>query len=395
MLAPSEALELILARTPSLGAEEHAVTAGLVGRVLAAPVVSSTDVPPFAISAMDGYAVRSADLGDGALPVAFRVAAGDAPSALPAGTAAGIATGAPMPAGADSVVPIEDAEERDGALVAAPPAPGAAVRVAGGDVASGDTVASAGDRLTPGRLSAIAAVGVATIQVAARPRVAIVATGDELTPAGRPLGPGMIYESNTTTVGSCAVRAGAEIVHSELVPDELGATRRAVKQALAEADVLVSSGGVSVGPHDHVKPALLSLGVEEVFWRIAHRPGKPLWFGVSAGGKLVFGVPGNPVSALVCFELFVRPAIDHMQGAAPQARPVARLARDVPRLKTRDHAVRCRLVPGDDGMQLIPDGPQDSHLIVHAAAADAVALVSHGEGVAEAGALVEYVSLNY
>jgi len=352
-------------------------------------------VPPFAISAMDGYAVRAADLGNGPLPIAFRVAAGDAPSALAAHTAAGIATGAPMPSGADSVVPIEDAEERDGALVAEPPSEGAAVRAAGGDVGAGDTVASTGDRLTPGRLAAIAAVGAATVRIAARPRVAVLATGDELTPPGQPLEPGMIYESNTTTIGSLALRAGAEVVLSELVPDNLEATRRAVKEALAEADVLVSSGGVSVGPHDHVKPALLSQGVEEVFWRIAHRPGKPLWFGVSQGGKLVFGIPGNPVSALVCFELFVRPAIDRMQGAAPPARPVARLARDVPRLKARDHAVRCRLVVGDDGMQLLPDGPQDSHLIVHAAAADAVALVAHGEGVAAAGELVEYVPLGY
>jgi molybdopterin molybdotransferase len=393
MLTPSEALELILARAPSLGPEEHAVGAGLVGRVLAAPVVSPIDVPPFAISAMDGYAVRAADLGNGPVPVAFRVAAGDAPSELARGTAAGIATGAPMPDGADSVVPIEDAEEREGSLVADPPAPGAAVRAAGGDVGAGDTVGSAGDRLTPGRLAAIAAVGVATVQVAARPRIAVLATGDELTPPGQPLRPGMIYESNTTTVGSLALRAGGEVVHSELVPDDLEATRRAVKEALAEADVLVSSGGVSVGPHDHVKPALLSQGVEEVFWRIAHRPGKPLWFGVSQGGKLVFGIPGNPVSALVCFELFVRPALDRMQGAPPARRPVARLAREVPRLKTRDHAVRCRLVPGADGMQLVPDGPQDSHLIVHAAAADAVALVAHGDGVASAGELVEYVPL--
>jgi molybdopterin molybdotransferase len=342
---------------------------------------------------MDGYAVRAADLGDGPVPIAFRIAAGDAPAALPLHAAAGIATGAPMPEGADSVVPIEDAEEREGALVAERPSPGAAVRAAGGDVGAGDTVASAGDWLTPGRLAAIAAVGVASVQVAVRPRVAVLATGDELTRPGQPLEPGMIYESNTTTIGSLALRAGAEVTLSELVPDDLEATRRAVKEALAEADVLVSSGGVSVGPHDHVKPALLSQGVEEVFWRIAHRPGKPLWFGVSQGGKLVFGIPGNPVSALVCFELFVRPAIDRMQGAAPRPRPVARLARDVPRLKTRDHAVRCRLVAADDGMQLVPDGPQDSHLIVHAAAADAVALVEHGDGVAPAGELVEYVLL--
>ena len=297
MLAPSEALELILARTPSLGSEEHAVSAALVGRVVSAPVVSPIEVPPFAISAMDGYAVRAADLGDGPLPIAFRIAAGDAPAALAAAHRSGHrdrradARRAPT-RWCRSRTPRSERARWSPSVRRA----GAAVRAAGGDVGAGDTVASAGDRLTPGRLAAIAAVGVAT-----RPgRCAAAGRGAghrrRADAPGQPLEPGMIYESNTTTIGSLALRAGAEVMLSELVPDNLEATRRAVKEALAEADVLVSSGGVSVGPHDHVKPALLSQGVEEVFWRIAHRPGKPLWFGVSQGGKLVFGIPGNPVS---------------------------------------------------------------------------------------------------
>jgi len=341
---------------------------------------------------MDGYAVRAAELGDGPVPVAFRLAAGDPPRPLPAGAAAGIATGAPMPPGADAVVPVEDAEEAGGALRAGRPEPGAHIRPAGGDVESGQVVATAGRVLTPALLAAVAAVGAATVRVARRPRLAAIATGSELVRAGTALRPGQIYESNLTAIVAQSERAGAEVVAAGIVRDDRAATEAAFAAAL-EADVVVSSGGVSVGPHDHVKGALDALGVREVFWRVAHKPGKPLWFGVAPAGALVFGVPGNPVSSLVCFELFVRPALRALQGAAQEPRPVARLAAPIARLETRDHAVRCRLRPGPYGMQLEPGGPQDSHLIVHASGADAVALVAAGTGHVPAGTLVDYVPL--
>jgi molybdopterin molybdotransferase len=377
---------------PRLEDEEVDVSPALAGRVLAADVAAAVSLPPFSTSAMDGYAVRASELGDGPVPIAFRLAAGDPPRPLPAGAVAGIATGAPMPPGADAVVPVEDAEEVDGGLRAGRPRAGAHIRPVGGDVESGRIVAQAGRTLSPALLAAIAAVGTARVRVARRPRLAAIATGSELVRAGSALEPGQIYESNLTAIVAQSNRAGAEVVAAEIVADDRAATEAAFAAALS-ADVVVSSGGVSVGPHDHVKGALDALGVREVFWRVAHKPGKPLWFGVAPSGALVFGVPGNPVSSLVCFELFVRPALRALQGAPEERRPVARLARPVKRLQTRDHAVRCRLLPGSDGMELDPAGAQDSHLIVHASGADAVALVGAGEGDVPAGTLVEYVPL--
>ncbi|MDX6495486.1 MAG: molybdopterin molybdotransferase [Gaiellales bacterium] len=392
LLSVERALELIRDHAPRIGAARHPIGYRLAGRVLAADVVATVDLPPFATSSMDGYAVRAAELGGEPLPIAFRIAAGDRPGVLPMGSAAGIATGAPLPEGADAIVPIEDAEERDG-LVAEPTTPGACIRRAAEDVAAGQTLARAGDVLTPALLAAIASAGADTVEVCDRPRIAVLATGSELAAPGLPLEPGQIYESNAISIAAQAVRAGAEVTTAAMVIDDRDATEAAFAAAIADADLVVSSGGVSVGPHDYVKPALDALGVREVFWRIAHKPGKPLWFGVAGDGTPVFGLPGNPVSSLVCFELFVRAALVAMQGVAPRPRPRARLATPVRRLAIRDHAVRCRLVPGAEGMELHAQDAQESHLIVHAAAADAIALVSAGTGHTEAGAIVEYLPL--
>jgi molybdopterin molybdotransferase len=341
---------------------------------------------------MDGYAVRRAELGGVPLPVALRIAAGDPPALLPPGCAAAISTGAAVPEGADAIVPVEDAEERAEGLVAPPPR-GTFIRPAGGDLRAGDPLGGAGVVLGAGLLSALAAAGVERVPVARRPRVAAVVTGSELVPPGVPLRPGQIHESNSVGLAALAARAGAGWAGSTHVADDPDETERALAAALAGADLVVTSGGVSVGPHDHVKPALRRLGVREVFWRIAHKPGKPLWFGVAAGGSLVFGLPGNPVSSLVCFELFVRPALTAMQGAAQPARPVARLAHEVAPLETRDHAMRCRLRAGSAGMELAAQDAQDSHLIAHAASADALALIPAGREPLPAGALVEYLPL--
>lgn len=393
MLTPAQALEEILGRVRRLGDEPAAVGPALAGRVLAADAVAAVSLPPFATSAMDGYAVRAAELGDGPVPVAFRIAAGHRPQALPVGAAAGIATGAPVPEGADSVVPIEEATERDGGLVAQPPAPGDAIRPAGSDILAGQVVVAAGAVLGPAALAALAAAGVGQVRVSERPRLAALSTGDELRAAGQPLEPGQIYESNLTAVAVQTERCAGRVVRSQTVRDDRAATVRAFADALESADVVVSTGGVSVGPHDHVKPALEAAGVREVFWRISHKPGKPLWFGVGEAGQLVFGLPGNPVSSLVTFELFVRPALWAMQGATPPARAVGRLAAPVSRLRNRDHAMRCSVVPSPEGMLLVPQEAQDSHLIAHAAAADAVAIVPAGEGDEPAGSLLEYVVL--
>jgi molybdopterin molybdotransferase len=392
VLTVTEALDAIRRSSPPPRGSLQPLSFGLAGRVLLADVVAAVSLPPFATSAMDGYAVRAAEMGDGAVPIAFRVAAGDAPGVLEPGTCAGIATGAPLPQGADAVVPVEDAREQDG-LIAERPRPGACIRPAGGDILAGEIVAGRGTVLRPAVLAAVAACGAGQVEVADRPRVAILATGNELVQPGRPLSPGQIYESNATALAAQVVRAGAEVTATAVVRDDRDATEQAFGTALDGADVVVSSGGVSVGPHDHVKPALAALGVHEVFWRVSHKPGKPLWFGVSPAGALVFGLPGNPVSSLVCFELFVRAALEAMTGAAPRPRPVARLAVAVRRLASRDHAIRCRLDAGPDGMRLHPQQMQDSHLIAHAAAADAVALIAAGSGEVAAGELVEYLPL--
>jgi molybdopterin molybdotransferase len=393
MLTVPEALTAIRSASPRLPSADEAVVPELAGRVLAADVIAAVSLPPFTTSAMDGYAVRAGELGGAPVPIAFRVAAGDPPRDLDPGTCAGIATGAPVPGGADAVVPIEHAGEQDGGLVAERPVVGANLRPAGGDVSAGQVVAPAGATLGPALLAAVASAGTATVAVSASPRIAIVVTGSELVSPGRPLAPGQIYESNGTALAAQASRAGAHVVSSVMVEDDRAATERVFAAAIDGADLVVSSGGVSVGPHDHVKPALDSLGVQEVFWRVTHKPGKPLWFGVAPSGTLVFGLPGNPVSSLVCFELFVRQALEQMTGAIARSRPVARLASPVRRLAERDHAVRCRLAAGPEGELLHPQTDQDSHLIAHAAAADVVALVAAGQGEAAAGELVEYVPI--
>jgi molybdopterin molybdotransferase len=392
VLSVPEALEQIRRASPEPRRVTEPLGWQLSGRVLLSDVRAAVSLPPFATSAMDGYAVRAADLGGAPVPIAFRIAAGDAPRTLEPGTAAGIATGGPVPEGADAVVPIEDAREEDG-LIAERPRAGAAIRPAGGDVSAGEVVASRGTVLRPAGLAAIAAAGVAEVDVARRPRIAVIATGSELARPGQPLAPGQIYESNTVAVAAQAVRAGGEVTATATVSDDLDATRRAFAEALAACDVVVSSGGVSVGPHDYVKPALAELGVREVFWQVRHKPGKPLWFGAAEDGTLVFGLPGNPVSSVVCFELFVRAALEAMTGAAPRPRPVARLAEPVRRLATRDHAVRCGLGTDGSGPVLHPQRAQDSHLIAHAAAADAIALIPAGDGSLDAGEPVEYLPL--
>jgi molybdopterin molybdotransferase len=254
----------------------------------------------------------------------------------------------------------------------------------------GTTVLAKGTRLGAVELGVAATAGRATLETGTRPRVAIVATGDELVPAGRPLEPGQIHDSNAISLAAQAERAGARVLTTAHAPDTREGTIDALRRALGEADVLVISGGVSVGPHDHVKPALEQLGVTERFWRVALRPGKPTWFGTT-GDKLVFGLPGNPVSALVTFHLFARPALLALQGA-PFAAPTrhAILETAIPRNPGRDEAVRVKLATDPDGrLKATPTGPQGSHQLTSMLGADGLAIVTAGEGAASAGELVE------
>ena len=285
------------------------------GRVCAADVLAVVDLPPFASSAMDGYAVRAADT-PGALRLTGRSSAGTpATREVGPGEAIAISTGAVVPDGADAVVPIEQAVAAGETVEVEAVAAGDNVRPPGGDVRAGEVVVAAGTVLGAAQIGAAAAAGVAAIACGPRPRVAIVPTGSELRKPGEPLEPGQIYESNGALLAALCRSAGAEVTQHGAVADDEGETRALLEAAL-EADVLVTSGGVSMGVKDLVRSSLASLGAEEVFWRVAVRPGKPVAFAVR-GATLVFGLPGNPVSSLVAFELFVRPALRALQGAEP------------------------------------------------------------------------------
>lgn len=373
----------VLAAAEPLDSEPVALEHAL-GRVLAEDAASAEDLPPFDSSAMDGYAVVSGPAAE--LPVVDESRAGHpATRALRPGEAMGISTGARVPEGADAVVPVERVEVRDGTVLVPESRAGAHVRRAGEDVRAGVLVIRAGTPIGPAEAAVLAALGRAEVRCGRRPRVALLVTGDELIAPGRPLGPGQIRDSNLYAMAAQAERAGAATVLREVVPDDPERTRSALARALEDADVVCVSGGVSVGPHDHVKPALAALEVEEIFWRVALKPGKPTWFG-RRGSTLVFGLPGNPVSAMVTFHLFVRPALRRLAGADPaDTRGVAVLDAPVAREAKRDQVLRCRLRVAEDGWHVEPTKEQGSHVLTSMLDAGAFAVVPAGEGRVEAG----------
>jgi molybdopterin molybdotransferase len=386
LLDIATARELVLSAVRPLGSEELPV-ADALGRVLATDLAAAEDLPPFDSSAMDGYAVIAGPAGE--LEVVDESRAGHpATHTMASGQAIEISTGAQMPAGADAVVPVERVQVSNGRVTVPETAPGNNVRYRGDDIRNGQPVMSAGTELGPAELAVAASLGHERVTVGVQPRVVILATGDELVEPGQPLGPGQIRNSNTVGLAAQAARAGAEVVASEIVRDNLEATTAALSDALERADVVCVSGGVSVGPHDHVKPALSSLGVEERFWRVALKPGKPTWFG-TRGEKVVFGLPGNPVSAMVTFHLFARPALRALAGAgADDTRATAILDQQLPRNTARDEVVRCRLRAEDDGWHVSPTKNQSSHILTSMLGAEAFALVEAGDGEIEAGSRV-------
>jgi len=371
LLSLAEAQARVLERVQPLDGEAVSI-ADAAGRVVSADAHAVVDLPPFASSAMDGFALRSVDT-PGRLPVVARIAAGvPATRPLAAGEAMGIATGGVVPDGADAVIPLEYVVDHDNEVeIEEAVVHNDNIRPRGGDVAA----------------------GVAEVTCARRPRVAILATGTELRRPGEPLGPGEVYEANGVLLAAALTSAGADIEVLPAVHDDEATHRAALERGLA-ADVLVTSGGVSVGPHDLVRALLRALGVEEVFWGVAVKPGKPVAFGVR-GSTIVFGLPGNPVSSLVGCELFVRPAVLALQGAAEPG-PVyrhGRLARGVRRNLWRDELLRARTQTSDDGVVLEPVTGQESHMIVRAAGADALVFAPRGEGEIAAGELVRYLPL--
>ena len=394
MLAVEAAAAVVLERTPVLGVEEVAL-AESPGRVAAADVVAPRGLPAFPASAVDGYAIRSAD-GGGRLRVAGESAAGrPLAGALGPGTAARILTGGVLPEGADSVVMVEDVEQL-GDLVVVPEGFGAGrnFHPPGSDLAAGDVVVRRGQALGPAELGLAAALGFARLAVHRRPRVALMSTGDELVEVGLPLGPGQIADSNRWALLAALREAGAEVRLLGIGPDQPEPLRALVTEALATSDVLVTSGGVSVGTHDLVKPLLESLGEVHV-GRVKLRPGKPFTFATLPDQKLAFGLPGFPVSSLVTFEVFVRPALRKMQGHARLQRPTlpVRLGYDALATGDRTEYQRVTLRREGGGLVATTTGSQSSSRLMSLAGAHAlVRIPPGGEGV-PAGSVVEALIL--
>jgi molybdopterin molybdotransferase len=383
-----DARRIVLDALAPLAGETLALDLALLGRVLGEDVAAAEQIPGFDNSAMDGFAVRAEDVREAAAasPVSLAVvgesrAGHPASEALGRGQAIGISTGAMMPAGADTVVRVEDTRSgsaRNGHVVVdvlAAPEPAQDVRLAGDDVCAGETVLAAGTVLGAAELGVLASLGRAEVRVSRRPRLSVLVTGDELLSPQERMRPGGVRDSSSLSVAALGRVAGAEIMHTGRLPDDGAATRAGIAAALEGVDVAVICGGVSVGAHDHVRSSLAALGARQSFWGLALRPGRPAWFG-TVGATPVFGLPGNPVSAMVTFVLLVAPALRALLGARePLARAEAVLDSGYEKAAGRAHAVRCRLRSGADGWHAQPTGPQGSHILTSMLGADALALI--------------------
>ncbi|TLG77939.1 gephyrin-like molybdotransferase Glp [Methylocystis sp. B8] len=375
LLTVPDALTRVLAGASRLG-EESAPLAQARGRTLAADLVARRTQPPVAVSAMDGFALRAADLAAGPLRIVGESAAGHSyGAALRAGEAVRIFTGAPVPQGANAILLQEDARVADGVLTASAP-PGPHIREAGLDFRQGAVALAAGVRLGPAELALAAVMNHASVQVARRPRVAIIASGDELVPPGAEPGPAQIISCNNLAVAAIAEEAGAEVVDLGIFRDDLAELERGIGLAReARADVLVTLGGASVGDHDLLRPALARQGMSLDFWKIAMRPGKPLIHG-ALGETHILGLPGNPVASFVCALVFLEPLLRALQGdpdAGADRSETAIAGSDLPANKGRRDYMRARLSTGENGRLVATPQPlQDSSLLTELAQSQAL-----------------------
>ena len=396
MLTVEEARQQILSRVLALPAERVALVDAL-HRVLAEPVVATREIPPWPNSSMDGYAVRAVDTlapEPVRLEVVGRVTAGSMPDRpVHPGQAIRIFTGAPMPDGADAVIPQEDvAVDAAGIIVSRAVEPRAFVRPRGEDVRPGDAVLAPGQVIGPAEVGLLATLGWPQVRVHRRPRVAILSTGNELADLGREPGPGQIPNTNSYALMAQTLEAGGEPINLGVAADDLGDIEHRLR-AIEHADVLVSSAGVSVGDLDLVRAALEKLGAELHLWLVSMRPGKPITFG-SLRGRPLFGLPGNPVSAMVTFELFVRPALRRMLGHSvlDRARIVARAAQPIANPGPRRGYLRVTLAPEGDHYAARLTGEQGSAILRSMVLADGLAVVP-GDVLVEKGEQVEVLVL--
>lgn len=391
----AEAAATVLEHTPVLGSETLHL-ADCPGRVLAEDVVASSPLPPHPASAVDGFAVRAADAGKRLRIVGESAAGRPLSSSVDPGTAARILTGGVLPDGADTVVMVEDVQ-LDGETVTIPNRlnPGTNFHAVGADLRAGDMVVKAGTQLGAAEIGLSAALGVARLPVYRRPRVALVSTGDELVEVGTPPGVGQIPDSNRWALLAALREAGVDVRLLGIAPDTAPELRELVKDALSDADVLVTSGGVSVGTHDLVKPLLESIGTVHI-GRVKLRPGKPFTFATLDGGRLAFGLPGFPVSSLVTFEVFVRPALRKMQGFAHLQRPSlpVRLAFDAKAAGDRTEYHRVTLRREGSDLVATSTGSQSSSRLMSLAGAHALVRVPPGDQGISAGSIVEALILS-
>jgi molybdopterin molybdotransferase len=395
MLSVEDALSTLLRYAQPVATTEKVQTIQALGRVLAEQVVSGVTVPPLDNSAMDGYAVRVADLnavGETTLPVSQRIPAGQVGSPLQPGTAARIFTGAPIPEGADTVIMQEDCTvDGDNVTIRRLAKAGENIRRAGEDVMAGAEILAPGTRIGPGEMGLAASVGAALVPVFRKLRVATFYTGDEIVMPGQALKPGQIYNSNRFALTGLLERMGCEIMDLGIVPDKFEATVQVLDRAAEHADLVITSGGVSVGEEDHVKAAVEKLGRLEM-WRIAMKPGKPLAFGMVRGAPFI-GLPGNPVSAFVTFCLFVRPFILQRQGVSstPSGSFSVRADFSWPKAGTRREYVRGKLQYGLDGMPEVSIYPnQSSGVLTSVVWADGLVDIPIGTTV-EPGQIVRFI----
>ncbi len=406
MIEIDEALALYARELRPLPIERVAIGHAL-DRVLAEDVFASTDLPRLDQSAMDGYAFAADSLRHAStdhpcrLPIAQRVAAGDAPSgaALAAGQCVRILTGAPLPPGADTVIPQEQVTVDGNDLVFTGGYPrGRNIRRRGEELSSGTKVADCGARVTPGLLAAAINAGAETLQVRCRPRMRILVSGDEVRPAGSALAPGQIPDSNGPLLSAILARWGYPAPTVEHVGDTLDAVREALSRAFAEAELVISTGGASVGDRDYLPTAAEALGVRRVLWKVAQKPGKPLYFGVrheTAGQQLMLALPGNPGAVLIGALLHLRRILDLLEGVTqplPQWQS-GRLAAAVERDSRRTRLVRMRLEIVEGAVQLHPLPHQDSHMLSNLSAANVLVRVEAGTTAVAPGDLLPWLAL--